>query len=211
MSHQPVNQGSSNGNVINNNHTTTTANHNINKESPVPAPHPTVASSSSLLPAATIGAGTAFTGLNKEVPERDDSLTPPPPPPRPSQFELEAAGRKRKWSALGFNDVEQESMERTTTGFHLALAQDQLETLFPAPPAAFTSTEDAIQRLLPYHIWQTCDEELEGFVGEDAGKRTVKRARGTFLCRCWKDDAYGGVELMGRRQKRRMRPIRCRG
>ena len=70
-------------------------------------------------------------------------------------------------------------MERTTTGFHLALAQDQLDTLFPDPPARFTSYEDAVRRLVPYHIWQTCDEELEGYLGQDEGKRKVKQARGT--------------------------------
>jgi hypothetical protein len=63
---------------------------------------------------------------------------------------------------MGFNEDEQASMERTTIGFHLALAQDQVSTLYPDPPTRFTSYEDVVERLLPYHVWQICDEELEG-------------------------------------------------
>ena len=45
---------------------------------------------------------------------------------------------------------------------HLALLQDQQITLFPPPPTAFSSIADVVDRLLPYHIWQIHDEELEG-------------------------------------------------
>ena len=42
------------------------------------------------------------------------------------------------------------------------MLQDQQSTLFPDPPTAFASYEDVIQRLLPYHIWQMYDEEMDG-------------------------------------------------
>ena len=42
------------------------------------------------------------------------------------------------------------------------MLQDQQSTLFPGPPTAFDSYDDVIQRLLPYHIWQMYDEELDG-------------------------------------------------
>lgn len=72
-------------------------------------------------------------------------------------------------------------MERTTTAYQLALAQDQLTTLFPDPPTRFSSYEDMVRRLVPYHIWQTHDEELEGYEGESPGKRTAREARGEFV------------------------------
>ena len=34
--------------------------------------------------------------------------------------------------------------------------------LYPAPPTAFSSYTDAVERLLPYHIYQIHDSELEG-------------------------------------------------
>ena len=98
--------------------------------------------------------------------------------PTLSQIEREAIGRKRKWSSLGYNTEEQESMERTTTAYHYALAQDQLSTLYPDPPTAFQSYDDMVGRLVPYHIWQTCDEELEGYVGEDENKRKAREEKG---------------------------------
>lgn len=63
---------------------------------------------------------------------------------------------------MGFNEPEQAVMERTTMGFHLALASDQVSTLFPEKPTAFKSYEDVVEKLVPYHIWQVCDEELDG-------------------------------------------------
>lgn len=78
---------------------------------------------------------------------------------------------------MGFNDAEQASMERTTMGFHLALAQDQVSTLYPEPPTPFESYEDVVHKLVPYHIWQTCDEELEG-QEESEKKRNQRVERG---------------------------------
>ena len=113
--------------------------------------------------------------------ETKPTLTPNPNPnpvPTLSQIEREALGRKRKWSSLGFNTEEQESMERTTTAYHYALAQDQFTTLYPERPRAFEGLDDVVGRLVPYHIWQTCDEELEGWEGEDPLKRRVREEKG---------------------------------
>lgn len=107
-------------------------------------------------------------------------IPPPTPTPTPtlSQIDREAIGRKRKWSSLGYSTEEQESMERTTTAYHYALAQDQFSTLFPDPPTKFGSYDDMVGRLVPYHIWQTCDEELEGYVGEDESRRKAREEKG---------------------------------
>lgn len=52
----------------------------------------------------------------------------------------------------------------------LALAMDQEATLYPPPPTAFSSYEDAVQRLLPYHVWQVYDEELDTWEKADVAK-----------------------------------------
>lgn len=112
------------------------------------------------------------------------SGSPAQRPQSVSAYDRESAGRKRKWSSLGYNETEQDSLERTTTAFHYALAQDQLATLFPEHPNEFTSYEDVVHRLVPYHIWQTCDEELEGYEGGDEKRRTAQKAKGQHLtCR----------------------------
>lgn len=51
--------------------------------------------------------------------------------------------------------------------FHLALLQDQATTLYPPRPKAFTSFDDVMNNLVPYHIWQIHDEELAGGKNED--------------------------------------------
>ena len=61
---------------------------------------------------------------------------------------------------------------------HLALLLDQQSTLFPPPSAAFSSFPDVIDRLLPYHIWQIQDDELEG---QKKGKK--RELRGMFQAR----------------------------
>lgn len=81
---------------------------------------------------------------------------------------------------MGFNEPEQAVMERTTMGFHLALAQDQLSTLFPEQPSRFKSYEEVVEKLVPYHIWQVCDEELDGQEGGSEAKRKQKEVRGMF-------------------------------
>lgn len=47
---------------------------------------------------------------------------------------------------------------------------DQEATLYPPPPTAFSSYEDAVQRLLPYHVWQVYDEELDTWEKADVAK-----------------------------------------
>jgi hypothetical protein len=81
---------------------------------------------------------------------------------------------------MGFNEPEQAVMERTAVGFRLALAQDQVSTLFPEQPSRFKSYEDVVEKLVPYHIWQVCDEELDGQEGGSEIKRKQIEVRGTF-------------------------------
>jgi hypothetical protein len=82
---------------------------------------------------------------------------------------------------MGFNEAEQASMERTTMGFHLALAQDQVSTLYPEQPSRFASYHDVVEKLVPYHIWQIGDEELDGQEGGSEVKRRLKVEQGEYL------------------------------
>ena len=82
---------------------------------------------------------------------------------------------------MGFNAPEQAVMERTTMGYHLALASDQVSTLFPEKPSAFKSYEEVVEKLVPYHIWQVCDEELDGQESENETKRRQIAERGMSL------------------------------
>lgn len=58
----------------------------------------------------------------------------------------------------------------------MALLQDQIDVLYPAAPTAFTSAEDAIQRLLPYHIYQLWDAELDK-TGHDEPPESIAERR----------------------------------
>ena len=98
-----------------------------------------------------------------------------------SWIERGSINRKRKWTTMGFNEPEQAVMERTTMGFHLALASDQVSTLFPEKPTAFTSYEDVVEKLVPYHIWQVCDEELDGQGDESEVERKQREDEGMFF------------------------------
>ena len=95
-----------------------------------------------------------------------------------SWIERGSINRKRKWTTMGFNEPEQAVMERTTMGFHLALASDQVSTLFPEKPTAFKSFEDVVEKLVPYHIWQVCDEELDGQDDETEVERKEREEEG---------------------------------
>jgi hypothetical protein len=97
-----------------------------------------------------------------------------------SWIERGSINRKRKWLSMGFNEPEQAVMERTTMGFHLALASDQVSTLYPEKPSAFKSYEDVVEKLVPYHIWQVCDEELDG-QDDDKNKQREERGMSFFL------------------------------
>ncbi|OCF35717.1 hypothetical protein I316_02772 [Kwoniella heveanensis BCC8398] len=78
------------------------------------------------------------------------------------QLDRETEARKRKWAMLGYEDDEVEYREGEVLTLHTALMLDQYATLYPDPPTAFTSYEDVVDRLLPYHVWQIHDEELDG-------------------------------------------------
>lgn len=58
---------------------------------------------------------------------------------------------------------------------------DQEATLYPPPPTAFSSYEDAVQRLLPYHVWQVYDEELDTWEKADVAKGTCLWGRCTEM------------------------------
>ncbi|WVQ93068.1 hypothetical protein IAU59_000132 [Kwoniella sp. CBS 9459] len=102
------------------------------------------------------------------------------------QLDREREIRKRKWGVLGYADDEIRYREGEVAGLHTALMLDQYATLYPPPPTAFTSYEDVIDRLLPYHVWQIHDEELEGARYTEAdelremqeAKQMVDRIRG---------------------------------
>ncbi|KAI9636942.1 uncharacterized protein MKK02DRAFT_45649 [Dioszegia hungarica] len=75
--------------------------------------------------------------------------------------------RKRKWDAQGYTREEQEHLEQRSTELHLSLLLDQEEATNPSP-ARFTSYEDMVNRLLPWHVWQIHDEELADGSKENA-------------------------------------------
>ncbi|OXM78204.1 hypothetical protein C364_04141 [Cryptococcus neoformans Bt63] len=91
-------------------------------------------------------------------------------------WEVQLASRKRKWGVMGFTKEEQDIMEQDSLSLQLALAMDQEATLYPPPPTAFSSYEDAVQRLLPYHVWQVYDEELDTWEKADVAKETKEAA-----------------------------------
>ncbi|WWD21181.1 hypothetical protein CI109_105665 [Kwoniella shandongensis] len=78
-------------------------------------------------------------------------------------WEKEMLSKKRKWGMMGYEEEEMSWLMGECTSLHLALLLDQTSTLYPTPPTAFGSYEDAVDRLLPYHVWQVHDEELESW------------------------------------------------
>ncbi|WVQ81375.1 hypothetical protein IAT38_003499 [Cryptococcus sp. DSM 104549] len=85
-------------------------------------------------------------------------------------WERQLQGKKRKWGLMGFAPDEQDMIAQQCTNLQLALMMDQAATLYPPPPTAFTSFEDAVERLLPYHVWQVHDEELDNWEKADVEK-----------------------------------------
>ena len=63
----------------------------------------------------------------------------------------------------------------TDDRYHMAMAQDQLEVLYPPPPSTFTSHQNAVERLLPYHIYQIHESELEGQEGSASEAKRERR------------------------------------
>jgi hypothetical protein len=59
------------------------------------------------------------------------------------------------------------------------MLQDQADVLYPPPPKAFTSHTNAVERLLPYHIYQIHESELEG---QEQGAARVKKEQRGELC-----------------------------
>lgn len=75
---------------------------------------------------------------------------------------------------------------------------DQQSTLYPPAPSPFTSYGDVVDRLLPYHIWQIHDEELDLDRGDEKAKHK-ERMGGSREGICpdtyvltWQRDARGG-------------------
>ncbi|WVR08934.1 hypothetical protein IAU60_005993 [Kwoniella sp. DSM 27419] len=102
-------------------------------------------------------------GIKAASPFPGQVITPAGPSSSAVTAEREYAARKRKWGMMGFEPDEMGYLEQTYVGLNAALLMDQYSTLYPSPPSAFESYEDAVDRLLPYHIWQIHDEELEGY------------------------------------------------
>ncbi|BEJ11800.1 hypothetical protein CspHIS471_0202600 [Cutaneotrichosporon sp. HIS471] len=67
--------------------------------------------------------------------------------------------RKRKLYAAGYTVAEVAEVEARAAAIDLAVALDQQDTLF-ADQTRFTGFEDAVNRLLPWHIWQVPEDEL---------------------------------------------------
>ncbi|BEI96674.1 hypothetical protein CcaverHIS631_0202630 [Cutaneotrichosporon cavernicola] len=67
--------------------------------------------------------------------------------------------RKRKLHAAGYTAAEVAEVEARAAAIDLAVALDQQDTLF-ADQTRFTGFEDAVNRLLPWHIWQVPEDEL---------------------------------------------------
>src|ERR1700730_10078981 len=54
--------------------------------------------------------------------------------------------------------------------FATSLALDQLSALYPNTDAPFEDDMDVVNRLLPYHIYQQPQEDLQAVVGENSQK-----------------------------------------
>ncbi|ORX39310.1 hypothetical protein BD324DRAFT_619223 [Kockovaella imperatae] len=98
-------------------------------------------------------------------------------------IEDESVRRKRKWSELGYTAEEIRTREKAVLSYQLALLQDQQATLFPSAPTAFTSYHDVVDRLIPYHIWQIPDEELDGGDPSTSAKDKQRVQRDIFDAR----------------------------
>jgi hypothetical protein len=60
---------------------------------------------------------------------------------------------------------------------------DQQSTLYPSAPTPFTSYSDVVDRLLPYHVWQIHDEELDLDRGDEKAKHK-ERMGGSCEIKC---------------------------
>ncbi|WVW79517.1 hypothetical protein I302_101486 [Kwoniella bestiolae CBS 10118] len=96
-----------------------------------------------------------------------------------SLWEKQVGEKKRKWGMIGYEEDEIELLEEDCTSLHLALLLDQTSTLYPLSPTRFRSYEEVVDRLLPYHVWQIHDEELNGRIppSKEREMREVEEAR----------------------------------
>ncbi|WWD06900.1 hypothetical protein V865_004997 [Kwoniella europaea PYCC6329] len=115
-----------------------------------------------------------------------------------SQYERTINDKKRKWSLTGYEEDELGLLEEEHLNLNLALQLDQTSTLYPSPPTRFDSYEDMVDRLMPYHVWQIYDEELNGQLPKSK-EQELKEIQ----------DASGLVERI-RRVKDRFGKIRMR-
>ncbi|OCF79069.1 hypothetical protein I204_01013 [Kwoniella mangroviensis CBS 8886] len=115
-----------------------------------------------------------------------------------SQYERAINDKKRKWGLMGYEENELGLLEEEYLNLNLALQLDQTSTLYPSPPTRFESYEDMVDRLMPYHVWQIYDEELNGQLPKSKEKE-LKEVQ----------DASGLVERV-RRVKDRFGKIRMR-
>jgi hypothetical protein len=60
---------------------------------------------------------------------------------------------------------------------------DQQSTLYPPAPTPFASYGDVVDRLLPYHIWQIHDEELDLDRGDEKASHK-ERIGGSYETMC---------------------------
>ncbi|KAL7421008.1 hypothetical protein Q5752_003892 [Cryptotrichosporon argae] len=79
--------------------------------------------------------------------------------------------KRRKLVHAGYAEDEVDGVLVSAGRYALALSLDQATTLYPPVPAAFASLDDAVDSLVPYHIWQIADEELDGSERKDEQER----------------------------------------
>ncbi|ORY28768.1 hypothetical protein BCR39DRAFT_533746 [Naematelia encephala] len=150
-----------------------------NKSYPLP-PIPSSSSSSSSYPipssttTTTTSRPIASTATSRPVPSTTSTTSRPVPSVPTSSISTshqQPSSNKRKRPDLT-PDESLIASERSTT-LALALAQDQLDTLYPSPEALdrFKNLNDAVARLVPWHLWSygEGEGELEGS-GERAKK-----------------------------------------
>ncbi|WWC63873.1 uncharacterized protein I303_106478 [Kwoniella dejecticola CBS 10117] len=104
-------------------------------------------------------------------------------PSSPPPWEKELMSKKRKWALMGYEEDERDLLEDGYMNLNLALLMDQTSTLYPSPPTKFTSYGDVVDRLLPYHVWQVHDEDLDGSRRSKAQEQLESREAENLLKR----------------------------
>lgn len=65
--------------------------------------------------------------------------------------------------------------QSTRLAFSKALANDQMAASEPKYRTAFTSANDVVKRLLPYHVWHVRDEDIMHILNDRQPKKRVKK------------------------------------